>query len=106
MLQWAWNAFQAIITTTRAGSGYSEITNVNAPNGGTFLNFQDSFYFAEVLKYAYLIHAPDSVFQVEHNGVNEYVFNTEAHPFKVSNCRQMRCRDGSTDKPQVAGTPI
>ena len=48
------------------------------------MNFQDSFFFAEVLKYAYLIHAPDSVFQVEHNGVNEYVFNTEAHPFKVS----------------------
>ena len=48
---WAWNAFKAINSTTAVGSGYSEISNVNAANGGSFLNFQDSFFFAEVLKY-------------------------------------------------------
>ena len=25
----------------------------------------------------------DDVWQVEHNGANQFVFNTEAHPFKV-----------------------
>ena len=58
---WAWNAFVAINATTRVGSGFSEITDVNAPDGGNKTNFQDSFLFAEVLKYAYLIQAPVSV---------------------------------------------
>ena len=49
--QWAWNAFKAINSTCYVGSGYSEIDNVNATNGGGFENFQDSFLFAEVLKY-------------------------------------------------------
>jgi mannosyl-oligosaccharide alpha-1,2-mannosidase len=92
--KWAWNAFKAINATTRVGSGFSEITDVNAPNGGSFNNFQDSFLFAEVMKYrydvsyntledvanapwcSYLIHAPDAEWQVNHDGVNEFVFNT------------------------------
>lgn len=57
---WAWNAFLAINGTTRVGSGYSEVENVDAVGGGGFLNVQDSFFLAEVLKYAYLIHAPVS----------------------------------------------
>ncbi|QIW95080.1 hypothetical protein AMS68_000598 [Peltaster fructicola] len=57
---WSWNGFQAIANTTRVGSGYSEISDVNAPGGGSFLNFQDSFFFAEVLKYSYLIHSSDA----------------------------------------------
>ncbi|EMC92739.1 glycoside hydrolase family 47 protein [Baudoinia panamericana UAMH 10762] len=81
---WAWNAFLAINSTTHVGSGYSEISNVNAANGGSFLDFQDSFFFAEVLKYSYLIQAADAVYQVNHRGANQFVFNTEAHPFKVA----------------------
>lgn len=80
---WAWNAFVAINGTARTGSGFAELKDVNKEGGGGFEDFQDSFLFAEVLKYSYLIHAPDNVWQVEHNGVNEWVFNTEAHPFKV-----------------------
>ena len=59
---WAWDAFLAINATTRAGQGFSAISNVNAANGGSFLNVQESFLFAEVLKYSYLIHAPVSFF--------------------------------------------
>jgi mannosyl-oligosaccharide alpha-1,2-mannosidase len=51
--KWAWNAFKAINATTRVGSGYSGITDVNGPNGGSFTNFQDSFFFAEAMKYRY-----------------------------------------------------
>ncbi|KAF6222798.1 hypothetical protein HO133_000847 [Letharia lupina] len=81
---WAWEAFVAINATTRVGQGFSEISNVNAANGGSFDNVQESFLFAEVMKYSYLIHAPDSVFQVAGNGsTNQFVFNTEAHPLKV-----------------------
>jgi mannosyl-oligosaccharide alpha-1,2-mannosidase len=58
---WAWEAYLAINKTTRVGSGYSSINNVNKPDGGGFTNFQESFFFAETLKYAYLIHADVSL---------------------------------------------
>ncbi|EDU39520.1 mannosyl-oligosaccharide 12-alpha-mannosidase precursor [Pyrenophora tritici-repentis] len=80
---WAWDAFLAINATTRVGSGYSAISDVNVVGGGEFTNFQESFWFAEVLKYSYMIHAGDAEWQVGKNGVNEFVFNTEAHPVKV-----------------------
>lgn len=54
---WAWDAFVAINETCRAGSGYSSIRDVNKDRGGEFDDFQESFWFAEVLKYSYLIHA-------------------------------------------------
>ena len=59
---WAWGAFLAINSTTHVGSGYSEISDVTAPNGGQFINNQESFFLAETLKYAYLIHEPVSLF--------------------------------------------
>lgn len=54
---WAWDAFVAIQKTCRTGSGFSDIKDVNQPGGGGFDDFQESFWFAEVLKYSYLIHA-------------------------------------------------
>lgn len=80
---WAWDAFQAITKNTRVGSGYSAINNVDVAGGGGFDDFQESFWFAEVLKYSYLIQAPDADWQVSKDGKNAWVFNTEAHPFKV-----------------------
>lgn len=80
---WAWDAIVAINATTRVGSGYSNINNVNVEGGGGFGDFQESFWFAEVLKYAYLIQAPEAEWQVGKEGKNAWVFNTEAHPFKV-----------------------
>ncbi|WPG99365.1 mannosyl-oligosaccharide alpha-1,2-mannosidase 1b [Acrodontium crateriforme] len=81
---YSWNGFKAINANCRTASGFAEINNVNVAGHGGFNDFQDSFLFAEVLKYAYLIHAPDEEFQVNHNGQNQWVFNTEAHPFKVA----------------------
>lgn len=81
---WAWDAFVAVNATCRVGSGYSSIQNVNVPGGGGFDDFQESFWFAEVLKYAYLIQAEDAEWQVGKDGKNAWVFNTEAHPVKVA----------------------
>ncbi|KAI6250053.1 putative mannosyl-oligosaccharide alpha-1,2-mannosidase 1B [Erysiphe necator] len=81
---WAWNAFKAINATCRTSSGFALLKDVNAPNGGGFGDFQESFFFAEVLKYSYLIHAPEEEWQVEFGGVNQWVYNTEAHPFRVA----------------------
>ncbi|RFU80264.1 glycosyl hydrolase family 47 [Trichoderma arundinaceum] len=79
----AWNAFNAITKATRAGSAYSAINDVTQANGGGPSDDMESFWFAEALKYAYLIHAEESDIQVKPNGGNKYVFNTEAHPFRV-----------------------
>ena len=57
---WAWDAFVAINSTCRVGHGFSSITDVNAPGGGSFSNEQESFLFAEVMKYSYLIQTPVS----------------------------------------------
>ncbi|MCJ1468611.1 maturation of Asn-linked oligosaccharides protein [Pseudocyphellaria aurata] len=81
---WAWDAFVAINATTRTSSGFTSISDVNAPGGGQKYNNQESFFFAEVLKYSYLIHAPDAPWQTNHNGVNEFIYNTEAHPLRVA----------------------
>lgn len=41
------------------------------------MNSMESFFFAETLKYAYLLFADAKSFDLE-----KAVFNTEAHPFK------------------------
>ncbi|KAJ8116118.1 hypothetical protein ONZ43_g4510 [Nemania bipapillata] len=82
--EWAWDAFLNINKTCSAGVGFSGVTNVNAANGGAFYDSQESFWFAEVLKYSYLIQAGDAPYQVSAVHRNEWVFNTEAHPVRVA----------------------
>jgi mannosyl-oligosaccharide alpha-1,2-mannosidase len=57
---WAWDAFRAINSTCRTASGFTDIKNVDLPNGGGQGDNQESFWFAEVMKYFYLIQAPVS----------------------------------------------
>ncbi|KAJ5292033.1 CAZyme family GH47 [Penicillium angulare] len=80
---WIWNAFVAINATCRTDSGFAAVTNVNAANGGTKDDNQESFLFAEVMKYSYLAHAEDAEWQVQAGDKNTFVFNTEAHPMRV-----------------------
>ncbi|KAI1871273.1 uncharacterized protein JN550_004718 [Neoarthrinium moseri] len=81
---WAWDAFLRINATCSVGDvGFSGIKNVNVPGGGGFLDHQESFWFAEVLKYSYLIQAEEAPWQVSADHDNQWVFNTEAHPVKV-----------------------
>jgi mannosyl-oligosaccharide alpha-1,2-mannosidase len=86
--EWAWEAFKAINATARIGAGFTQIKDVNAPGGGGPLDDnQESFLFAEVMKYAYMIFAKDGPWQVNFGGEGDaerFVFNTEAHPFKVA----------------------
>lgn len=56
-IQWSWNAFEAINKTCRTDYGFSAISNVDAADGGSRMDKQESFLFAEVFKYLYLIHA-------------------------------------------------
>lgn len=81
---WAWEAFKAINATCRTSSGYTGVPDVSQANGGDkkAVDNQESFWFAEVLKYFYLIFAEDSPVGFK-KGQQSWVFNTEAHPFKV-----------------------
>ena len=54
---WAWEAFVAINASTRTDSGFSSLADVNAAGGGQKTDLQESFLFAEVMKYSYLIQA-------------------------------------------------
>jgi len=105
---WAWSAFRAINRVCKTETGFSAISNVTAPDGGKKLDKQESFVFAEVMKYIYLIHLDVRVYATVQTKISDqltarqddrisyhvqdsrmgrlnlWVFNTEAHPFKVS----------------------
>ncbi|KAF3491261.1 uncharacterized protein GIQ15_00778 [Arthroderma uncinatum] len=81
--RWIWDAFVAINEVTKTDSGFSSISNVNAANGGSKTDSQPSFFFAETMKYVYLAHSEEADWQISRGGKDKFVFNTEAHPFRV-----------------------
>lgn len=104
--EWSWNVFEALERVCKTPTGYSAITDVNDPEGGSKLDQQESFVFAELLKYLWLLHVdvstargikvpaidtdcrkdPHMPVQVEDSRAgkpNSWVFNTEAHPILV-----------------------
>ncbi|KAH6633514.1 glycoside hydrolase [Boeremia exigua] len=82
--EWAWDAFVAINGTARAGSAWSSVRDVDQVGGGGATDTMESFWFAEVLKYCYLIFADgDDEWQVGGGGRDRWVWNTEGHPLRV-----------------------
>ncbi|OOF98251.1 glycoside hydrolase family 47 protein [Aspergillus carbonarius ITEM 5010] len=72
----AWRMFQNIERMTRTSYGHAAISDVRDPESPQ-MDYMESFWLAETLKYFYLIFSePDLV------NLDEYVLNTEAHPFK------------------------
>jgi len=73
----AWQMYQSISKYTRTHFGHTAINSVLVnETSKTWANNQESFAFAELFKYLYLIFSePDFV------SLDDYVFNTEAHPF-------------------------
>ncbi|KAF8068873.1 glycoside hydrolase family 47 protein [Lyophyllum atratum] len=61
----------------RASGAFAGLEDVNNRSSDMIDNME-SFWFAEVLKYLYLTFDDP-----EHISLDEYVFNTEAHPFKL-----------------------
>ncbi|KAK3078118.1 hypothetical protein LTS18_008394, partial [Coniosporium uncinatum] len=94
-----WRMFQAIDAHTRTKYGHSAISDVTRPlpkkkpspttaeeedeDEGTpgyqafWQNNMESFWTAETLKYFYLLFADEGEISLD-----EWVFNTEAHPFR------------------------
>jgi mannosyl-oligosaccharide alpha-1,2-mannosidase len=54
---WSWELFSHIRAKTRTNFGFTAIDDVTQQDGGRKSNNQESFFFAETLKYAYMIHA-------------------------------------------------
>jgi len=75
--EWAWNIFESIETFCKTPSSYSGLMDVTKQEG-EWNNSMQSFFFAETLKYLYLIFSEDSTIPLD-----KYVFTTEAHPLAI-----------------------
>ncbi|KAI1080889.1 glycoside hydrolase family 47 protein [Whalleya microplaca] len=71
-----WKMFNAIVSQTRTEAGNSAIDDVLTPNSAQ-VDEMESFWLAETLKYFYLLFSDPSLISLD-----EWVLNTEAHPFK------------------------
>lgn len=72
----AWQAFQHITAATEAKFGYTAIQDVMTM-GGPVLDDEETFWLAETLKYLFLIFDDP-----ERLSLDDWVFNTEAHPLR------------------------
>ncbi|EFY86574.1 glycosyl hydrolase family 47 protein [Metarhizium acridum CQMa 102] len=75
----AWEMWKAIDNLTSTKLANSAVDNMNPPDGQKveMADSMESFWLGETLKYFYLIFSePDLI------SLDEWVFNTEAHPFK------------------------
>jgi mannosyl-oligosaccharide alpha-1,2-mannosidase len=79
----AWNMFQAVAKATDTAYANAAIMDVNAPGGGEKEDYMESFWMAETLKYFYLCFADTDLISLD-----EFVLNTEAHPFRLSKAKQ------------------
>ncbi|CAI9114561.1 OLC1v1015309C1 [Oldenlandia corymbosa var. corymbosa] len=87
--EWGWNIFEAFEKNSRIESGYVGLKDVNT---GVKDNMMQSFFLAETLKYLYLLFSPSSVISLD-----EWVFNTEAHPIKIVTRRDTLWKFGGSD---------
>ncbi|XP_016954523.1 mannosyl-oligosaccharide alpha-1,2-mannosidase IA isoform X2 [Drosophila biarmipes] len=74
---WGWEAVLALEKHCRTPHGYCGLRNVYQQEPQKD-DVQQSFFLAETLKYLYLLFSDDSVLPLD-----EWVFNTEAHPLPI-----------------------
>lgn len=75
--EWAWEIWEAIDKHCKTDIAYASLRNIHNPSQGVD-DRMESFFLAETIKYLYLVQDPDNAMRL-----NEYVFNTEAHPTKI-----------------------
>jgi len=64
-----------ILSKCRTTSGFAAVKDVRTME---MEDSMESFFFAETLKYAYLVFAPESTLDLK-----KIAFTTEAHPLKI-----------------------
>lgn len=67
----------AVDNATRTYSAHSAITNLEKPESVFHTDSLESFWFAETLKYFYLLFSDFKTISLD-----EWVLNTEAHPLR------------------------
>jgi len=76
LLETAWTIFQAIQLNTKTELANGALSDVTTKNGRlSVMDSMESSWLAETLKYFYLIFSDPSFISLD-----DYVFNTEAHP--------------------------
>lgn len=85
-----WNMFLAIQKHTYAEYGHSAISDVTslAPYQE---DSEESFWLAETLKYFFLLFSDENVLSLD-----DWVLNTEAHPFRRPDAPVAKATAGST----------
>ncbi|PMD49056.1 glycoside hydrolase family 47 protein [Hyaloscypha variabilis F] len=76
--EYGWDMFLSINETARNSVAFATVNNVGMSWGESQGDSLDSFFFAEVLKYMYLMFADPSTVDL-----GQWVFNTECHPVQV-----------------------
>ncbi|KAK4101601.1 glycoside hydrolase family 47 protein [Parathielavia hyrcaniae] len=78
LLDTAWRMFESITRGTRTRFAHSAITDVLTTGYTTKTDEMESFWLAETLKYFYLVFSEPELISLD-----DYVFNTEAHPLRL-----------------------
>lgn len=76
--EWGWEVFQAIERYCKTNAGYGQLKDVRKLSAPAE-DKTESFFFAETMKYLYLLFDPDTPIDL----LNKHVFNTEAHPVRI-----------------------
>jgi len=75
--EWGWNIFEAIERFCKTPSAFSGLEDVTQQKP-IWNNSMQSFFFAETLKYLYLLFGSNDVLPLD-----KYVLTTEAHPLGI-----------------------
>eukprot|EP01066_Platyproteum_vivax_P014634 Platyproteum_vivax@DN6548_c0_g1_i2.p1 len=95
---WGATMFEATERNCRVKYGYATLKDVHHPEQG-HENTQETFWMGETLKYYYLLFSNGSSNGSETVNLEDWVFNTEAHPLRV-------WKDDSLVHPAPAPTTI
>lgn len=77
LVESAWEMFQAIDSNTKTELANSALVDVMVAEKPPKSDSMESFWFGETLKYFYLVFSETDLISLD-----QYVFNTEAHPLK------------------------
>ena len=76
--EWGWEMWTSIERSCRAKYGYAHLVDVPIPMSHD--DREESFFFAETLKYAYMLFKDEKIVDLA-----KQVITTEAHPLAVLN---------------------
>lgn len=83
--EWGWEIFEAFEKYTKVDSGgytsLNDVTVVPPPRRDKM----ETFFLGETLKYLYLLFGDSKVIPLD-----EFVFNTEAHPFPIKSATKRK----------------